>query len=264
MAVRPKTRRSPEGGAYVFHSRNPLRIHIACFRDIGSIAACTNVHFVNTIALINLTGHVRMNDKDPIKTKTHEIITFEDGDPNENPWVLGAPETEHIEVVPYDKAWPALFNSLSQRIASAPGIKALEIAHVGSTAVPGLSAKPVIDIDMIVDDPEDEASYIPALTAIGYRHRVREPSWYQHRMLRLDTPRVNLHIFGPDCPEHLRHLLFRDWLSGNPQDRRLYEEAKTAALSGAATMQQYNMNKQQVVREIYQRIFAHNGWLPEN
>ncbi|HHR3935051.1 MULTISPECIES: GrpB family protein [Gammaproteobacteria] len=78
--------------------------------------------------------------------------------------------------------------------------------HVGSTAVEGLAAKPIIDIDLIVENPEDEASYLLALEALGYELTIREPSWYQHRMLKLHHPMVNLHVFGKDCPEYYRHL----------------------------------------------------------
>ncbi|NHW59438.1 GrpB family protein, partial [Escherichia coli] len=84
--------------------------------------------------------------------------------------------------------------------------KCLAIEHIGSTAVPGLDAKPIIDIDLIVADPADEPRYIPWLNQLGYELTVREPSWYQHRMLKLETPKVNLHIFAPNCPEHLRHI----------------------------------------------------------
>ena len=85
-----------------------------------------------------------------------KITTFEDGDPNENPWVAGEPKAEVIEVQAYDPSWPVLYQRLSQEILHALGSKALAIAHVGSTAVLGLPAKPVIDIDVLVADPEQE------------------------------------------------------------------------------------------------------------
>ncbi len=195
------------------------------------------------------------------RLKSLGIAVFEDGDPNENPWVQGKPKAESIEVSDYDPHWVDVFHSRKADIEVALGGKALEIEHVGSTAVPGLAAKPVIDIDVIVGDPEDEEGYVPALSALGYTLTVRERSWYQHRMFRLDSPRVNLHVFGPECPEHIRHLLFCDWLCSHPEDRQRYADAKLLAKHGVDTAQTYNMNKQAVVRDIYQKIFEYYGVL---
>lgn len=185
-----------------------------------------------------------------------EVTVFETGDPNENPWVLGQPQIESIEVKAYDNAWKTQFQILRNSIDVALAGKAFAIEHVGSTAVPGLPAKPVIDIDVIVVDPENEDAYVPALAAMGYILTVRERSWYQHRMLRHDSPRVNVHVFGPNSPEHIRHLLFRDWLCTHPEDRNLYAEAKLQAQDDVDTAQAYNMKKQAVVRAIYAKIFA--------
>lgn len=185
-----------------------------------------------------------------------EVTVFETGDPNENPWVLGQPQIENIEVKAYDNVWKTQFQILRNSIDIALAGKAFAIEHVGSTAVPGLPAKPVIDIDVIVDDPESEDAYVPALAAMGYILTVRERSWYQHRMLRHDSPRVNVHVFGPNCPEHIRHLLFRDWLCTHLEDRNLYAEAKLQAQEGVDTAQAYNMKKQAAVRAIYAKIFT--------
>lgn len=195
-------------------------------------------------------------------TRVHAvaIMTFEEGDPNENPWVAGKPKREDIFLEPHSAAWVSVFESQKNMIARVLGETALVIAHVGSTAVPDLLAKPVIDIDLIVNDPNEENTYVPALLEAGYRLTVREPSWYQHRMLRLEQPRVNVHAFGPGCPEHIRHLLFRDWLREHPADRQLYAKAKLEASVGAATADDYNRHKQSVVRKIYQEIFAARGW----
>lgn len=190
-----------------------------------------------------------------------KIATFEEGDPNENPWVLGQPKVEEIAVEPYNSNWPVLYQRLSAEIGEVLGNTVLGMAHVGSTAVLGLPAKPVIDIDLIVADPEQEDSYVPALSTLAYTLSVRERSWYGHRMLRLEEPRVNLHVFGPDCPEHIRHILFRDWLSSHPEDLQRYAQAKMLAKEGAATVKDYNQRKQDVVRDIYQKIFESHGLL---
>jgi GrpB-like predicted nucleotidyltransferase (UPF0157 family) len=135
----------------------------------------------------------------------------------------------------------------------------LRIDHTGSTAVPGLAAKPVIDMDLTVQDPADEETYVNALEKLGYQLIIREPDWHQHRCLRLDVPRVNLHVFGPDCRENTRHLLFRDWLRAHPEERELYEQAKRAAVEGARYVMDYNLSKQPVIRDIYARVFRAAG-----
>lgn len=184
-----------------------------------------------------------------------QITEFAAGDPNENPWVEGQPQLESIALSAHDPIWPLWYEQIRAQVVTALANQVLSMTHVGSTAVPDLAAKPVIDIDMIVADPQDEASYVPRLTRLGYRLTIREPSWYQHRMLRLDRPRVNLHVFAPNCPEHIRHLLFRDWLITHTDDRQRYAAVKQRALDGVDTVQAYNLNKQAVIRDIYQNIF---------
>ncbi|MDE1480052.1 GrpB family protein [Xenorhabdus bovienii] len=190
-----------------------------------------------------------------------DIIFFPEPDPNENPWVHGKPAEEVIGVVAYNPEWVATWQQLSESIKKTLGNIVLHIEHVGSTAVPGLAAKPVIDIDLIVLDPIQEQTYVPALEQLGYDLTVREPSFYQHRCLRLAKPRVNLHVFGPDCPEHIRHILFRDWLREHPEDCQRYMAAKINAKDNVSQVMHYNQRKEQVVREIYQRIFQIQGLL---
>lgn len=191
-------------------------------------------------------------------------MTFLDGDPNENPWVNGKPLPEQIDVVEYNDEWPLIFAQQKQTISDVLANQFISIEHVGSTAVPTLAAKPVIDIDLIVQSPNDEESYLAALESLGYQLTVREPSWYQHRMLRLAEPRVNLHVFPQNSPEHLRHLLFRHWLIAHPKDLALYAETKLSAKVGVNDVTAYNLNKNEVVKQIYQRIFAElDTTLPE-
>jgi len=193
---------------------------------------------------------------------TPEAITrHHDIDPNENPWVHGKPPPEALTIVAYDAGWPVRYQQLAQDIQRALGDRALRLDHVGSTAVPELAAKPVIDIDLTVADPVQEQDYVPALMALGYDLIIRESSFHQHRCLRLMQPRVNLHVFGPDCPENIRHLLFRDWLRQHPADRARYQQAKQSALLGADNVAQYNQRKQQVILDIYARAFKAAGLL---
>jgi GrpB-like predicted nucleotidyltransferase (UPF0157 family) len=191
--------------------------------------------------------------------RTEDIVKHHDPDPDENPWVRGAPVREDIEVVPYRPEWPAMYRRLAGAIRRRLGSAALDVEHVGSTAVPGLAAKPVIDIDLTVADPRDEAVYVPPLEGLGYDLIIREPGWHQHRCLRLEAPMVNLHVFGPDCPETIRHRLFREWLHAHPEDRELYARAKAGAVEGAAVVMEYNLRKQPVIREIYERAFKAAG-----
>ena len=198
-----------------------------------------------------------------------EIVTFDDSPPprGADPWVPGASPAVGIEVTDPDPAWPQHYRDLAARIRGVLGWRVLELEHVGSTSVPGLAAKPVIDIDLTVADPGREQDYVPALEAIGFRLVIREPWRYGHRALVADQPRCNLHVYGFDSAELVRHRIFRDWLRGNPEERERYAAAKREAASAASAagehVMQYNARKQQVIREIYHRAFIAAGLLEE-
>jgi GrpB-like predicted nucleotidyltransferase (UPF0157 family) len=196
-----------------------------------------------------------------------EIVTFDDAPPptGASPWVPGATPTADVRIVPPDPVWSEQYTILAALIAEALGAGALAIEHVGSTAVPGLAAKPIVDIDLTVADSSDESSYVPALERRGFVLTVREPWWYEHRCLRLADPACNLHVFSPGCAELERHRIFRDWLRLDPGDLLHYATAKTIAadqtraLGGDVT--DYNARKEPVVREIYGRAFREFGLL---
>jgi len=198
-----------------------------------------------------------------------EIVSFDDSPPppGADSWVPGAAPTAGIEVTGPDPGWPRQYDDLANRIRQVLRWRALQLEHVGSTSVPGLAAKPIIDIDLTVADPDREQDYVPALEAIGFRLVIREPWWYRHRALAADEPRCNLHVFGCESPEPARHRIFRDWLRGNPGDRDRYAAAKLQAASeanaGGEHVMQYNARKQQVIRDIYQNAFAAAGLLDE-
>ncbi len=97
--------------------------------------------------------------------------------------LIGGPEKREIKITDYDPDWPQKFEAHARIIADALGASALRIEHVGSTSVPGLAAKPVIDILVVVPDSSDESDCLPRLAAAGYVLRVREPEWNEHRML---------------------------------------------------------------------------------
>ncbi len=190
-----------------------------------------------------------------------EITRHTDSDPSEDPWVLGPPQPETIKIVPYDPRWPHRYEALSAGIRAALGEVVLDLEHIGSTSVEGLAAKDVIDIDLTVADPREEDRYVPALERLGYVLIIRERSFHEHRCLRFAEPRANLHVFGPDCPEAIRHRMFRDWLRAHPEDRARYAEAKRAAVPGGGHVMDYNARKEKVVHEIYDRLFRAAGML---
>lgn len=190
-----------------------------------------------------------------------EITRHHDPDPDDNPWVNGPPPPETVRIVAYDPDWPRRYRALAERIRAALGPAVLGLEHVGSTSVEGLAAKDVIDIDLTLADPRDEDSYLPPLERLGYFLTVREPSFREHRCLRLADPRANLHVYGPGCPESIRHRMFRDWLRAHPEDRARYERAKRAAVPGGGNVMDYNARKEKTIRAIYDRLFEAAGML---
>lgn len=190
-----------------------------------------------------------------------EITRHHDDPPDQNPWVVEPPPAEAVVIAPYNPEWPRRYEELAAKIRAALGTTALDLEHVGSTSVEGLAAKDVIDIDLTVADPRDEDAYVPALERLGYYLTIREPWFHEHRCLRFAEPRVNLHVYGPDCPEAIRHRMFRDWLRAHPEDRQRYENAKLAAVPGGGNVMDYNARKQDVVHEIYDRLFRAAGML---
>ncbi|KAL5336762.1 GrpB protein-domain-containing protein [Aspergillus crustosus] len=176
-----------------------------------------------------------------------------------------------IEIVEPDPAWPAHFGLLESRIKAALSPSTLVyIQHVGSTSVPGLPAKAVIDIDIIVRDPIDEESYVAALEKAGLKFLFRERNWHEHRFFHNEEPYANVHVFGEDCPEAVRHRLFRDWLRDpeHDKDRELYAAVKrdSARKSREAgeTVQEYNDRKEPVIREILRKIYEAHGLLGDS
>jgi len=169
---------------------------------------------------------------------------------------IGPPEVlnDQIRLMAYDPGWPAQFERDAARIRAVLGERVLLLEHVGSTSVPGLSAKPLIDIILAVADTADEASYVPDMEAAGYVLRVREPDWYEHRLFKGPDTDVNVHVFPAGCPEIDRMLLFRDHLRANESDRLLYEETKRELAQRTwKYTQHYADAKSAVVEEILSR-----------
>jgi GrpB-like predicted nucleotidyltransferase (UPF0157 family) len=168
-----------------------------------------------------------------------------------------------IVMVYHDPEWPRIFRREADRLRAVLGQGALRVEHTGSTSVPGLAAKPIIDMLLVVADSGDEAAYLPAMEAAGYVLRIREPDWYEHRMFKGPDTNINLHVLSKDCPEIERILIFRDRLRSDRGDRQLYEDTKRE-LAGKTWkyVQNYADAKTQVVEEIIARARLQHGGGP--
>jgi GrpB-like predicted nucleotidyltransferase (UPF0157 family) len=162
-----------------------------------------------------------------------------------------------IELVGYDNGWPEVFRAEAKRVTAVLGDRALRVEHVGSTSVPGLAAKPIIDMLLVVADSSDESAYVSSLEAAGYVLRIREPGWYEHRLLKGPAANINLHVFSAGCAEIDRMILFRDHLRTNAGDRELYLRTKRElAARDWDYVQNYADAKSAVVEEILLRAAA--------
>jgi GrpB-like predicted nucleotidyltransferase (UPF0157 family) len=168
-----------------------------------------------------------------------------------------APHNAPITIVDYDPEWPRLFARETQRVRAALKDAVVHLEHVGSTSVPGLAAKPIIDILLVVTNSADEASYVPALEAVGYVLRVREPDWFEHRLFKGPDININMHVFSDGAEEAERMLVFREWLRHNDADRERYERTKREL--GRRTwrhVQHYAQAKTTIVQDILTRATA--------
>jgi GrpB-like predicted nucleotidyltransferase (UPF0157 family) len=170
--------------------------------------------------------------------------------------VIGGPtlHDDTIRLVEHDAAWAELFEREAARIRATLGPAALTVDHAGSTSVPGLAAKPIIDIVLTVVDASDEAAYVPALVAVGYLLRAREPEWFEHRLLNGPDTDTNVHVFSAGCSEVERMLRFRDHLRVDDADRVLYEQTKRELASRCwRYVQDYADAKSDVIADIMAR-----------
>ena len=179
-----------------------------------------------------------------------------DGDADE--WLIGGPEAREVVIAEYCAEWVARFDIERAKIAAALP-HAVAIEHVGSTSVPGLGAKPIVDIQVEVDGL-NETRDIPPLESAGYVLRVREPN---HLMVR--TPELDVHVHLWAESEDLdRHLLFRDWLRENADDRAKYEAVKRELATRTwLDMNEYAYAKSDVIIDITSRAeswAAATGW----
>ncbi|MCU1515020.1 MAG: hypothetical protein JWO10_2110 [Microbacteriaceae bacterium] len=167
---------------------------------------------------------------------------------------VGGTEHRDIVIVDYDPAWPERFRVEHERIRSALGARARRIDHVGSTSVPGLAAKAIVDIQVSVEDVEADEDYLPQLIGTGYQLRVREDG---HRLVRTAARDVQVHICSAGSEWERSHLLFRDWLRHNPADREIYAALKRElAKRDWPSMDAYSDAKTELIAEITERAEA--------
>jgi GrpB-like predicted nucleotidyltransferase (UPF0157 family)/GNAT superfamily N-acetyltransferase len=164
--------------------------------------------------------------------------------------LIGGREQRPIEIVDYRPQWAERFETERRRLEDALGSTGHRIEHVGSTAVPGLGAKPIVDIMVTVDDPNDELVYRSHLEDAGYLLRVRE---VDHRMFRTPGGDVHVHIWKADSDDEYRHLLFRDRLRSDADDRREYERVKRDLAGRHTDMNHYSEAKTAVIESIMTR-----------
>jgi GrpB-like predicted nucleotidyltransferase (UPF0157 family) len=172
----------------------------------------------DTFALKTVVGWDDVQVKDPGRLRRPEVTTVE---------IVGGPEALELELHRHDDRWSGIYLEHRQRIRNALAASDIEIEHIGSTSVPGLAAKPIVDIVVAVEDITAETDYLDPLIAAGYELRVREPG---HRLVRTPARDVHVHLYERGAPAIGEYLLLRDRLRSDADDRALYESTKRALL----------------------------------
>ena len=166
--------------------------------------------------------------------------------------------TRNIVVVPYDEKWKLCFEEIAEELRAALDQLALSIEHVGSTSVPGLAAKPIIDIDVVIEDASKLPAVVDALAKIGYQHEGnlgipgREAFGYEGKTHLMEH---HLYVCQKNSPELRRHLSFRDYLRGHPEAVKEYSRIKEeAARLFPHDIDGYINHKGTVIEKIYKEI----------
>ena len=168
--------------------------------------------------------------------------------------LIGGREPAEISVVDYDERWSMRFREIAERVRQALGEDALGVEHIGSTSVPGLAAKPIVDVLLTVSDINNEAAYVPALESAGFLLRVREPA---HRMMRTPARDVHVHVYEPGRPEARDYIDLRDWLRVDAEDREVYAATKRMlARQQWNDMNDYADAKTEVIYDVLARARA--------
>ncbi|MFC3998494.1 GrpB family protein [Nocardiopsis sediminis] len=159
-----------------------------------------------------------------------------------------------VPVADYDVKWPYLFHREAGRIRQALGDSVLDLQHVGSTSVPGLTATPCVDLLLLVADPADEDAYLPPLAGAGYTLVDRDPGGDGRRLFKGPDVNIDLHVLGAGSGEADRMLRFRDHLRTHPGDHELYASTKRGLAERRwESLQDYADAKSPVIDEIMSR-----------
>ena len=162
-----------------------------------------------------------------------------------------------VYLADYDPDWPVLYEREAARVRELLGDRVRLLEHVGSTSVPGLPAKPIIDMLLAVADSADEPAYVPSMEAGGYAVRIREPGWHEHRVFKGPDTDINLHTFSEGSSEIARMLAFRDRLRTHDDERERYLATKRElAARHWVYIQDYADAKGDVVEGIIERAVA--------
>jgi D-3-phosphoglycerate dehydrogenase len=224
--------------------------NVVCTPHIGYVTRDEwEVQFADVFDQINAYAEGK-----PLHVVNPDVLLRSDSELQEITVEKVVPHNGPITLTDYDPDWPRLFDRESARIRQALGETAVRLDHVGSTSVPGLVAKPIIDMLLVVPDSSDEASFLPLLEAAGYRLRIREPEWFEHRMFKGPDADINLHVFSAGASEIDRMLDFRDRLRRSDADRDRYAHAKRElARREWRHVQHYADAKTSVIAEIIER-----------
>ncbi|MGE5227394.1 MAG: GrpB family protein, partial [Planctomycetaceae bacterium] len=167
--------------------------------------------------------------------------------------------TRDYEIVDHDHTWAARFEEEAARVREALGDQVVRIDHVGSTSVPGLAAKPTVDIQVSLRSLEPREAYVPALTALGYRCLV-DPIGPDHEYASRDVDGArsfHLHLTTPGSDWERRHLAFRDWLRAHPEDADAYAALKRDLATALPNdLHTYTERKGELIRAIEERALT--------
>ena len=174
--------------------------------------------------------------------------------------VIGGIEKRKIKIVKYNNDWHSKFLEHKNKIQNCLGDIVIGIEHIGSTSVPNLSAKPIIDILLIVNDSANEDKYLKKMEDAEYELRVREPDFHEHRMFRTSEKDVHIHVLSKGSTEIDEYILFRNRLRSNDTDRIRYEKVKLyLAKSNWNDMNEYADAKTKIIKEIIESTKIENG-----
>ena len=171
--------------------------------------------------------------------------------------IVGGPEALEVGLHDHDPRWAEDYLDHRRRILDALTDVDIDVEHIGSTAVPGLAAKPIVDIVVVVPDITAEEDYLDHLLAAGYELRVREPG---HRLVRTPDRDVHVHLYERGHGAVDEYLLRRDHLRADAEDRALYEGVKRSLISRPwGDMNEYADAKSDVIRAIKARARSRSG-----